>query len=100
MKRKIGDQPMEREQLRRKELKFYISYPEYLSLSKMIGLLLMRDFHDKGKGYLILSLYFDTLDDRDFEDKMAGAQNRAKYRLRIYSTKDKMAKFEIKRKFN
>lgn len=93
----IGSQKVER-----KELKYYISHNEYIILSNFLRKILNQDFHNKDgkKGYHVKSLYFDTLDNKSFEDKMAGTEERAKYRLRIYGTNTKLVKFEIKSKRN
>ena len=86
---------------RRKELKYYISHNEYTILSNLLRKALSQDKHNKKilKGYFIRSLYFDTFDNKAFEDKMAGIERRAKYRLRIYDVKTMQVKFEIKSKF-
>lgn len=87
--------------VKRKELKFYISYKEYVVLSNLLKKVLIPDKHNKNdNGYFIRSLYFDTLDNKEFEDKMAGIEHRSKYRIRIYDLKSHTAKFEAKRKFN
>ena len=71
-------------------------------MSNLLRKVLKRDVHNKNikKGYYVRSLYFDTLDNESFEDKMAGIEHRTKYRLRIYDTNSKWAKFEIKSRFN
>lgn len=86
----------------RKELKYYISHNEYVILSNLLRKVLQQDKHNKDskKSYHVRSLYFDTLDNESFEDKMAGIEERTKYRLRIYGTNAKWVKFEIKSKFN
>jgi|SRR3989338_1944240 len=88
--------------IHRKELKFYIPYKEYIVLSNLLKKILVLDKYNKEgqNGYFIRSLYFDTLDNKEFEEKMAGIENRSKYRLRIYDLNDSKVKFEIKRKTN
>ncbi len=90
------------EKVFRKELKFYISYGECAAISNLIRKVISRDKHNKSKseGYVIRSLYFDTLDNRMYEEKMAGMENRAKYRLRIYGLNPDVVKFEVKTKSN
>jgi len=85
----------------RKELKYYISYNEYLILSNLLRRVLSEDKHNNEAlgGYFIRSLYFDTFNNRAFEEKMAGIEKRVKYRLRIYDVDTKQVKFEIKSKF-
>ena len=88
--------------IERKELKYYISYNEYLILRNRLKKILPLDkYHSKGKkGYLVRNLYFDTVNNKSFEEKMGGFESRAKYRLRIYDVRNKQVKFEIKNKFN
>ena len=85
----------------RKELKYYISYNEYVVLSNLLRKVMSEDKHNNEAlgGYFIRSLYFDTLDNRAYEEKMAGIEKRAKYRIRIYDVNTKQVKFEIKSKF-
>lgn len=44
----------------------------------------MEDKHNGAGGYRIRSLYFDTLDDNDYRDKLDGMELRRKIRLRNY----------------
>jgi len=87
-------------EVRRKEVKYFVSRPDFLAAESVLDKALERDSHDRGKGYFIRSLYFDTLENRAFEEKMAGVERRKKIRLRIYDLKAKMAKLEIKNKVN
>ena len=50
------------------------------------------------KPYLVRSLYFDTIFNDDFFEKLAGVEKRQKIRLRIYNTNSQTAKLEIKEK--
>ena len=86
----------------RKELKYSISYNQYIIVSNLLKRIMKPDKHNAGgkAGYFIRNLYFDTIDNKTFEEKMAGLEERAKYRLRIYDLNSKWAKFEIKKKFN
>lgn len=86
--------------IKRKELKYYINYTDYKVLYEILDNLLTQDENAiRTKGF-IRSLYFDTLDNKDFEEKQAGILNRKKYRLRIYDLDTERVKFEIKNKFN
>ena len=49
-------------------------------------------------GYMVRSLYFDTLYDNDYYDKQNGLESRKKVRLRIYDANDQSAKLELKEK--
>ncbi len=87
--------------VKRKELKYFISYAQYIYIANILRKILNPDRHNKnGKGYFVRSLYFDTLQNKSFEEKMAGVENRSKYRLRIYDINSAWAKFEIKSKYN
>lgn len=88
-------------EIKRHELKYFITYDEYIILRNRLKHILKSDpNHPKGEGYFIRSLYFDTLQNKHFWEKQAGIETRRKLRLRIYSLKDKKVKFEIKNKFN
>lgn len=83
----------------RKEKKFLITLDEYIKKRHMLQQLMRPDSHSVANdGYMIRSLYFDTVFDEDFDDKVAGVELRRKIRLRIYDTKSDFAKFEIKQK--
>ena len=47
---------------------------------------------------MIRSLYFDTPDDQDFQDKVDGLELRRKLRLRTYSPQSDFAMLEMKQK--
>jgi hypothetical protein len=90
---------MKKEKMQRKELKYYIGNDSYQLLRNRLKNIMKGDeFNPPGKPYFIRSLYFDTLSNRHFYEKMYGVENRMKIRLRIYSPKDKKVKFEIKNK--
>ena len=87
-------------QVNRKELKYYISYNEYIVLSRLLKRIFQKDKYNQESlgGYLVRSLYFDTLDNNSFEDKVGAIEERSKFRLRIYDAASKSVKFEIKSK--
>ena len=87
-------------EVKRKEIKYYINSSDAFAAMNALGQALDRDTHDKGQGYFIRSLYFDTLENRAFEEKMMGVERRKKYRLRLYDFNSKLVKFEVKKKFN
>lgn len=51
-------------------------------------------------GYTVRSLYFDSVNDIDYYDKLAGACNRKKIRLRLYDGNINLIKLEIKCKYD
>ena len=88
-------------QVKRNELKYYISNIEYLALVNRLEHILKPDGYSKPReGYFIRSLYFDSHDDECLYEKQSGDIFRAKYRMRIYDTKTETVKFEIKNKAN
>jgi len=88
-------------QVKRNELKYYISNIKYHALVNRLEHVLKPDeYSTPRKGYFIRSLYFDSYDDECLYEKQSGIMFRQKYRMRIYDTKSEMVKFEIKNKFN
>ena len=75
----------------RKEKKFLISLDEYIKKRHMLSQVLKPDAHSAADGYMIRTLYFDTVFDEDFDDKLAGIETRRKIRLRIYDTESDFA---------
>lgn len=87
--------------IKRNELKYFISEHEYQILSRKLKEILPSDSYSKpGKGYFIRSLYFDSAGDRAFWEKQAGVGERRKYRLRVYDLGAKKVKFEVKHKLS
>ena len=50
-------------------------------------------------GYMIRSMYFDSINDDDYYEKLSGEVNRKKIRLRIYDKEGELVKLEIKQKY-
>lgn len=82
----------------RQEKKILISMDKYYELSRRVEKVLEADSNNRGEGYIIRSLYFDTIDNRDFVEKEAGVELRRKIRLRNYGPKSQFAKLEMKQK--
>lgn len=80
----------------RHEFKYVIPYSEMLKLRKKLDEVLEIDRCDTG--YMIRSLYFDSVDDADYYDKLDGEMYRKKIRLRIYDPDSNKVKLEIKEK--
>ena len=51
----------------RQERKFLIGLPDYYYHSGNLAKFMLEDPHNRGDGYPIRSLYFDSLEDRDFQ---------------------------------
>ena len=80
----------------RHEFKYVIPYDEMLKLRKKLDDVLTID--RSSSGYMIRSLYFDSVDDNDYYDKLDGSLYRKKIRLRIYEPESQKVKLEIKEK--
>ena len=84
----------------RQEEKYPMTLLESYKYIKTFTQLLTPDRASQDGSYLVRSLYFDTLDDDDFFDKVREQNVRRKIRLRIYSPQDSFAKLEMKQKQN
>ena len=82
----------------RQEKKFAINLTDGAILRQRLGSVMHRDAHNGAQGYVIRSLYFDTPDDQDFQDKIDGLELRRKIRLRTYSPQSSFAMLEMKQK--
>lgn len=85
----------------RHELKYFISWKEYVLIRSKLATILRLDDNTKNpEGYLIRSLYFDDMYDTGMFEKLVGVQRRDKYRIRIYDYSDKTINFERKSKYD
>ncbi|MDO4537540.1 MAG: polyphosphate polymerase domain-containing protein [Coriobacteriales bacterium] len=82
----------------RQERKFLINQIQYYRMSRKLEQVMISDAHNQGEGYIIRSLYFDSLDDRDYQEKEDGVELRRKIRLRNYGAGSNFAKLEMKQK--
>ncbi len=82
----------------RQEKKYMLNYLEYKYYSNYFENVFMQDANNGYDGYIVRSLYFDTLDNKDYYQKEFGIENRRKVRLRIYSPDDDFALLEFKQK--
>ena len=82
----------------RHEYKYMLSYEEMLKLRAKLNELLSidRDYN----GYMVRSLYLDSLDEDDYYEKLDGLASRKKIRLRIYEPNANKVKLEIKAKYD
>lgn len=70
----------------RHELKFAISYSDYLAMRSRLKAVMSPDPHVDSSGrYLIRSVYFDNSDDKALKDKIDGIGKREKFRIRYYN---------------
>lgn len=82
----------------RRELKYLVSVKDVMLLKKKLSQIVKEDSHNGENGYLVRTLYFDSLHDGDFEEKVDGYDNRQKVRLRVYDFESGKAKLELKEK--
>lgn len=82
----------------REEKKFLISVDEFIKKSHILSQVMQEDSHNGTHGYIIRSLYFDTIYDTDYSEKFAGIETRRKIRLRIYDPAADFAMLEMKQK--
>lgn len=83
--------------VQRKELKYLVDISEMTRLKIALGQVMIKDIHNGVNGYRVRSLYFDTLGDSDFEEKVDGYDKRQKIRMRIYDNAE-IIKLELKAK--
>ena len=92
--------PINRDIPLRHELKYFITPAEMNVLRGVLTPVMQLDPNgNENNEYHIRSLYFDTINDRALEEKIAGVGNRKKYRIRIYNFSDKVIKLECKSKY-
>ena len=53
----------------RQEKKYLITQSQRIQLQHQFSILIKSDPHNESNGYRVRSLYFDTLNDRDFQEK-------------------------------
>lgn len=82
----------------RKEIKYVVPLGKALALRDRLDSLLERDSHCINGPYSVRSLYFDSVNNIDFAEKLAGVMDRKKVRLRIYDGDASLCKLEIKQK--
>ena len=85
-------------EVKRTEKKYSISVLVAAKLKAALSLGLKNDPYNSGDGYLVRSLYFDTIYNDDYEDKISGLESRRKIRLRTYNPKAETLKLELKEK--
>lgn len=70
----------------RHELKYEITYLQYLELRSRLKLVMQADPYTNCNGcYLIRSIYFDNYTDQALREKVDGISSREKFRIRYYN---------------
>jgi len=85
----------------RQELKYGITYIDYMLLKNKLKHVMRLDSHADSTGkYLIRSCYFDNFENKVMNEKKEGYLNRDKYRVRIYGKSEGIINLERKSKRN
>lgn len=82
----------------RKEIKYVIPLYKALLIRNCLDSLLVRDDYCADGAYSVRSLYFESVNNIDFAEKLAGTGNRKKVRIRIYNGDASLCKLELKEK--
>ena len=82
----------------RTEKKYVLNTIQASGIFSRLSMVMQGDLHNGTNAYMVRSLYFDTVYNDDYFEKMAGIERRRKIRLRIYDVNSPTAKLEIKEK--
>lgn len=82
----------------RTEKKYSITRSKQSVLLHRLSSVMRPDENGGTEGYWVRSLYFDSIYDGDYFDKINGLEFRKKIRLRIYSPDQETVKLELKQK--
>ena len=85
----------------RHELKYMVSYWQYLQLRSRFRQVMKQDPHvGKNGTYQIRSIYFDNIQDKALREKVFGVAKREKFRIRYYNDNFEQITLEKKIKDN
>ncbi|MBR1634176.1 MAG: polyphosphate polymerase domain-containing protein [Lachnospiraceae bacterium] len=82
----------------RQELKFFMTKADSISLQRQLSAVLSPDVFAKKGYYRVRSLYYDSLENIDFYEKLCGEKKRKKVRMRVYGKDPDTIKLELKDK--
>lgn len=82
----------------RKEIKYTVPLEKAHMIKNCLDRLMEKDSHCTDGFYTVRSVYFESVHDTDFAQKLSGANSRKKVRLRIYDNDMSLCKLEIKQK--
>lgn len=82
----------------RKEIKYILPLHKALIMKNSLDSLLQKDYHCINGIYSVRSLYFDSINNKDFSEKLSGTYSRKKVRIRIYNGDPSLCKLELKQK--
>jgi hypothetical protein len=86
--------------IKRQEYKYFINNADVYQLTSMLNSLMLIDEFSNAetKDYTVTSLYFETPDDDDLDEKLDGILIREKHRMRIYDNQYSNIKLETKKR--
>ena len=85
----------------RHEIKILLTYPQYVELRARVSGIMTPDPNMPGpEGYLIRSVYLDTMKNDAYYEKDSGVEHRNKYRIRAYNGSDALIMLENKEKID
>ena len=85
----------------RHEIKYFISETDYISISHRLKHVMQKDANADANGqYHIRSLYFDNYNNKALFDKIAGVNEREKFRIRFYNHDTSFMRLERKSKLS
>ncbi|MBQ6105467.1 MAG: polyphosphate polymerase domain-containing protein [Lachnospiraceae bacterium] len=85
----------------RHEIKILLTYPQYVELRARVSGIMTPDPNMPGpEGYLIRSVYLDTMKNDAYYEKDSGVEHRNKYRIRAYNGSDELIMLENKEKID
>lgn len=83
----------------RQEHKYLISLSDFYQCKSSLERVIEADKHTRENShYTVCSLYFDSIDDKDYNEKLDGVEIRRKIRLRNYGAHNDFALLEMKQK--
>ena len=92
---------MEQQKHYRHELKYVITFQQYLKLKGRLKAVMKPDLHVQKDGrYQVRSIYFDNISDKALREKVEGAVKREKFRIRYYNNDFSFIILEKKMKYN
>ena len=91
---------MDKQPRYRHELKYEISFFDYIAMRGRLKAVMQSDPHAIGGKYKIRSIYFDNYNDKALKEKIYGVQKREKFRIRYYNDDFSFISLEKKMKIN
>jgi hypothetical protein len=86
--------------VRRQEYKYFINNADLYKLSSLLRPFMSMDKYSNSKSnqYTVTSLYYETPEDDDLDEKIDGILVREKHRIRIYNNNKSLIKLETKKR--